>query len=87
MISKSKLGMIALIVTMGMASPAFARNLETGTAANTSGWSSPQANQVSADPSGRQLFDMVPQAPVGSDTSSLTGGGSIGYNSHNATAY
>lgn len=86
MISKSKLGMIAFIATMGIASPAFASTMETGTAANTFGYDSPQANQIGAV-SGPRLFDAVPQAPAGSNLSSLTGGGSVGYDSHNTTAF
>lgn len=34
MINKSKIGMIALVAVMGIASPAFAQTMETGTAAN-----------------------------------------------------
>jgi hypothetical protein len=102
MISKSKLGVLALVVMMGIATPAFAQNLETGTAANTYGWNSPQADAASGGSSGLRAFgmvprahdrlgvrafDMVPGAAFGSDSPSATGGGSIGYNSHNETDY
>jgi hypothetical protein len=60
MISKSKLGVLALVAMMGTAIPAFAQNLETGTAANTYGWSSPQTNVVG--PSGLRAFARVPRA-------------------------
>ncbi len=98
MISKSKLGVLALMATMGIATPAFAQNLETGTAANTYGWNSPHANAISGGSSGLhafarvprahvrsglRAFDMVPGAAFGSDSPSTTGGGSIGYNSYN----
>lgn len=52
MISKSKLGAFALVVTMGIVSPAFAQNLETGTGANTWGWNSPQSNAIAGGSSG-----------------------------------
>jgi hypothetical protein len=99
--SKLKLGALALVVMM-VASPAFAQNLETGTAANTYGWNSPQANVISGGSSGLyafarlqrahvrsglRAFGMVPGAAFGSHDPSATGGGSIGYNSHNETAY
>ena len=102
MISKSKLGVLALVAMMGIATPTFAQNMETGTAANTYGWNSPQANAVSGGwtglhafgmvprahiSSGLRAFDMVPGAAFGSDSPSATGGGSIGYNSHNETDY
>ena len=97
MISKSKLGAVALVAMMGIATPAFAQNLETGTAANTYGWNSPQADAISGgssglhafamvrrahDPFGLRAFDMVPGAAFGSGSRSATGGGSIGYNSY-----
>jgi hypothetical protein len=98
MISKSKLGMLAVVAAMGIATPAFAQNLETGTAANTYGWNSPQANAISGGSSGLhafarvprahvrsglRAFDMVPGAAFGSESPSATGGGSVGYNSYN----
>ena len=98
MISKSKLGVLALVAMMGIATPAFAQNLETGTAANTYGWNSPRADAISGGStglrafarvprthgrSGLRAFDMVPGAAFGSESPSATGGGSIGYNSYN----
>ena len=96
MISKSKLGALALVAMMGIATPAFAQDLETGTAANTYGWNSPQANVISGGSSGLHAFARVPRAHVrsglrafymvpafSSDSPSATGGGSIGYNSYN----
>ena len=81
MINKSKIGMIALVAVMGIASPAFAQTVETGTAANTFGYNSPMANRIGAA-SGPRLFDMVQQGSVGSSSASLTGGGSTGYNAN-----
>jgi hypothetical protein len=98
MISKSKLGVLALVAMMGIATPALAQNLETGTAANTYGWNSPHANAISRGSSGLhafarvprahvrsglRAFDMVPAAAFDSHSPSTTGGGSIGYNSYN----
>jgi hypothetical protein len=98
MISKSKLGVLAVVAMMGIATPAFAQNLETGTAANTFGWNSPHANAISGGASGLhafarvprehvhsglRAFDMVPRAASGSESPSATGGGSAGYNSYN----
>jgi hypothetical protein len=99
MISKSKLAVLALVAMVGIASPAFAQTLETGTAANTYGWNSPRADAISAGSnglhafarvprahvrSGLRAFDMVPGAAFGSSESpSATGGGSVGYNSYN----
>jgi hypothetical protein len=98
MISKSKIGVLALVAMMGIATPAFAQNLETGTAANTFGWNSPHADAISGGASGLhafaraprahvrsglRAFDMLPGAAFGSDSPSSTGGGSAGYNSYN----
>jgi hypothetical protein len=98
MISKSKLGVLALVTMMGIATPAFAQNLETGTAANTYGWNSPRADAISGGSSGLhafarvprahvrsglRAFDMVPGAAFDSASPSATGGGSYGYNSYN----
>jgi hypothetical protein len=98
MISKSKLGLLALVAMMGIATPVFAQNLETGTAANTYGWNSPRADAISGGSSGvrafakvpraharsgLRAFDMAPGAAFGSESPSATGGGSVGYNSYN----
>jgi hypothetical protein len=98
MISKSRLGALALVAMMGIATPAFAQNLETGTAANTYGSNSPQADAISGGSRGLRAFAMVPQAHLrsglrafdmahgaafGSGGPSATGGGSIGYNNSN----
>lgn len=97
MISKTKLGALALAVMIAIATPAFAQNLETGTAANTLGWNSPQADAISGGasglhafamvtrghaPSGLRALDMVPATAFGSKRPSATGGGSIGYDSY-----
>ena len=58
--SKSKLGMLALAAMIGIATPAFAQGLETGTAANTYGWNSPQADAISGGSSGLHAFARVP---------------------------
>jgi hypothetical protein len=60
-ISKSKLSVLTLVAMMGIASPAFAQNLETGTAANTYGWNSPRANANAGGPSGLRAFARVPR--------------------------
>jgi hypothetical protein len=86
MISKSKLIAIAVAATVGMASPAFAEFLETGTAANNAegglgnggyGWTAPQSGRIVNDRSGLNAYAMVPH---GSFSAQATGGGSIGYN-------
>jgi len=59
MISKSKLGMLAVAATMSIAAPAFADGMETGTAADTYGWNSPQANAISGGSSGLNAFASV----------------------------
>jgi len=97
MISKSKLGVLALAAMMGIATSAFAQNLETGTAANTYGWNSPRADAISGPSglrafarvprahvrSGLRAFDMAPGPAFNSESPSATGGGSFGYNSYN----
>jgi len=98
MISKSKLGALALVAMMGIATPVFAQNLETGTAENTYGWNSPQVNAFGGSTGlrafarvprahfrsrGLRAFDMVPGAAFDSNSPSATGGGSSGYNSYN----
>ncbi len=95
MISKAKLGARALVAVIGIATPAFAQNLETGTAANTYGWNSPQADAISGgssglhafamvprahEPSGLRAFNLLPAMAFGSESPSATGGGSVGYN-------
>jgi hypothetical protein len=60
MISKSKLGVLALVAMMGIGTPAFAQNLETGTAANTYGWNSPRADAISGRSSGLHAFATTP---------------------------
>jgi hypothetical protein len=54
MISKSKLVAITLLAMTGIASPAFASGLQTGTAADTYGWNSPQANRIGGYLTARQ---------------------------------
>jgi hypothetical protein len=95
---QDKLGALALVAMIGIATPAFAQNLETGAAANTYGWNSPQANAISGGSSGLHAFAMVPRAHVrsglhafdmvsgaafGPNSPALTGGGSTGYNRYN----
>jgi hypothetical protein len=60
MIGKSKLGVLALVAMMGIRTPAFAQNLETGTAANTYGRNSPQADAISGRSSGLHAFARAP---------------------------
>jgi hypothetical protein len=90
MISKTKLAAIAIVATVGMASPAFAEFLETGTATNNAegglgngryAWTAPQGGQVLYNRSGRSAYAMVPYGQAGSiDNPALNGGGSNGYN-------
>ena len=90
MTSKTKLAAIALAATVGMASPAFAEFLETGTAANNAegglgnggyAWTAPRSGRIFNDASGRSAYAMVPHAQAGAiDNPALTGGGSSGYN-------
>jgi hypothetical protein len=60
MISKSKLGVLALVAMMDIGTAAFAQNLETGTAANTYGWNSPQADAISGRSNGLHAFARAP---------------------------
>jgi len=62
MISKLKFGMLALVAVINIAIPAFAQGLETGTAANTYGWNSPQADAISGRSGGLHAFARVPRA-------------------------
>ena len=69
---------------MGIASPAFAEFLETGTATNNAegglgnSWTpAPRANHVVVRANGLHAFAMVAHNPTGP---ALTGGGSVGYN-------
>lgn len=64
MVSKSKFAALILMAMMGVASPTFAQNLETGTTANTYGWNSPQAQAVPGGSNGLNAFGMVPRARV-----------------------
>jgi hypothetical protein len=86
--SKSKLAVFAAVALIGIATPAFAQSA----AANTYGWHSSQAARLRHLPrahvrSGLRAFGMVPGAAFGSNDPSATGGGSIGYNSHNETHF
>ena len=93
MISKSKMIAVAVAALIGMASPAFAEFLETGTAANNGQgvWAAPQASTAAAR-SGR-LYDVAPltaqdpPAPQSPLSPALTGAGSEGYNLHNETKF
>ena len=120
MTRKSTIAALAIMATVGAASPAFAltsnspalagggsigynsSNVLTGTAASADGWNSPVANAIAGRPSGLHAFamvprvnvrsglhafDMVPGAAFGSNSPALTGGGSIGYDSHNNPDY
>jgi hypothetical protein len=90
MISKSILAAIAIAATVGIAAPASAEFLETGTAANNAegglgnggyGWTTRQSAQTVIERNGLDAYAMVPHAQAGSiDNPALTGGGSDGYN-------
>lgn len=64
MVGKSKLGALVLIAMMGVATAAFAQNLETGTAADTYGWNSPQAEADFGGTRGMRAFGMVPRGHI-----------------------
>jgi hypothetical protein len=91
MIIKSKLTAIAFAAAVGVATPAFAQALETGTAANRAqlyGWSSSPSPFVAygrrADrANGLSAYAMVPgSAFVTRHGPAALGGGSIGYNQY-----
>jgi hypothetical protein len=56
MISRAELVAITLLAMTGIASPAFASGLETGTAADTYGYNSPQANRLGGYQNERSAF-------------------------------
>lgn len=79
----SKLTAIAFAATAVLASPAFAQSLETGTAADTYGWTgAPVVRQIDRPPNGFRALAMVPSyVPTPSvHDAAATGGGSRGYN-------
>jgi hypothetical protein len=59
---------LAVTATVGIVSPGFAHGLQTGTAADTYGWNSPQADAVGGDwmetDRGGRVFAMVPQERI-----------------------
>jgi hypothetical protein len=84
MISRSKFGVLASVAMMGTAAPAFAQKI--GTTKNIYSRNSPHTSHMVSHAhlrSGLRAFGMVPGAAFGSNSPSATGGGSIGYNSHN----
>jgi hypothetical protein len=86
--SKSKLAVFAAVALIGIATPAFTQSV----AANTYGRHSSQAVRLQHLPrahvrSGLRALGMVPGAAFNSLSPSATGGGSIGYNSHNETHF
>jgi hypothetical protein len=80
MSNTSKLAAIAIAATAVLVSPAFAQSLETGTAADTYGWTASPAWQIAKPSDGLRAFGMVytPAPPV--NAVAATGGGSRGYN-------
>jgi hypothetical protein len=76
MTNRSKLAIVAAIVTLGLASPAFAQSFDSqfGTA-NVSQWSRGHRGA-------RKLYNMVPSNPAAANpfSAAVNGGGSVGYN-------
>jgi hypothetical protein len=90
--SKSKLAAIAVIAAVGVATPAFAQALQTGSAANRAQLYGSSPSQFvpygrQADrASGLSAYARVPSSAfVTGQRSAAMAGGSIGYNSHNET--
>ena len=73
----SKLTAIAIAASAILTSPAFAQSLETGTAADTYGWTAAPARQIAEPSNGLRAFAMVPSSV---HDAAATGGGSRGYN-------
>lgn len=91
MISKSRLAAIALVAAVGMATPALAQGLETGTAANRAQLYGPGAVQSEFVPhvrradraNGLSAYAMVPGSTVVTGHGpAAVGGGSTGYNQY-----
>lgn len=91
MISKSRLAAIALAAAVGVATPALAQGLETGTAANRAQLYGPGAAQSELVPhvrragrgNGLSAYAMVPgSAVVTGHGTAAAGGGSAGYNQY-----
>jgi hypothetical protein len=91
MISKSKLIAVAFVAAVGVATPAFAQALQTGTAANRAqlyGFGSVPSRLVpygrrAGRASGLGAYAMVPgSAFVTRHGPAASGGGSIGYNQY-----
>lgn len=82
MCNASKLAAIAIAVTAALASPAFAQSLETGTAADTYGWTGSPTPQIAEPSNGLRAFATVPSytAARSEHAAAATGGGSRGYN-------
>jgi hypothetical protein len=90
MISKSILAAIAVAATVGIAAPASAEFLETGTAANNAEgglgnggyvWTTPHISRIAAERNGLNAYAMIPRSHAGFiNNPALTGGGSSGYN-------
>ena len=91
MIRKAKIVAIAFVAAVGVATPAFAQALQTGTAANRAqlyGWSSAPSQFIRygrrADrANGLGAYAMVPSSAfVAGHGQAATGGGSTGYNQY-----
>jgi len=87
---KSKVAALALVAAVGLATPAFAQALQTGTAANRAqlyGWSSGPSQfgpygRLADRANGQGAYAMVPGSATQTGAAAMSGG-SIGYNSHN----
>lgn len=77
----SKLILTAVLLTVGVASPALAQSFdpEAGTGNIVAGSPAP-APRVNDHRSGLHAYAMVPERPATSNASGNTGGGSTGYN-------
>jgi hypothetical protein len=93
MIDKTKRILIATIVAVGLASPAFADCLESGAAEScgnasyAQAWPVPQPDYRVVNQRGLQAFARIPADPraFGTLAPGATGGGSIGYNENMKT--
>jgi hypothetical protein len=90
MISKSKLAAVGFVATVGVATPAFAQALQTGTAANrTQLYGSRSApsqlvpyNRRADRANGLGAYAMVPGSAFVTRQGPAISGGSIGYNQY-----
>ena len=81
MTNRSKLAAIAMLMVIGIATPAFAGSF------NDDQTTAAKLDEVSLRQGSTNSFTMVPLLVAYSDDSSATGGGSYGYNNSTAHDY